>query len=162
MAEIHYKIIQDDLDPLLDRVKPLFSAMYREMKGMGLMLPLADDGADRWLESVLPTLGRFGIMAVASENNQLTGFAHGALKFLPGYLGNYKVGVITHIYVKESFRHQKVGQQLVKMLEKWFAGQQVHSVELQVIAGNVAKSFWEKAGYGPELIQYRKLGDKKL
>lgn len=144
---------------MLEQVRPLFSAMYREMKRQGLLLPLADDGADRWLNSIMPTLGRFGIVMAAAENGRLAGFAHGSIKFLPDYLGSHKTGVITHIYVQEASRDQHIGLKLVSMLEEWFREKQVYSVELQVIAGNDARLFWEKAGFRLELHQYRKMQD---
>ena len=156
MAEIVYKLISDETDPLLEQVRPLFAEMYRGMRGQGLMLPLADDGADTWFQGALATLGRFGIMAVAVEEGRLAGFAHGALKFLPDHLGGHKTGAITHIFVKPVYRKRYVGKHLLKLLEEWFLEKKVQSVELQVIAGNDAREFWERLGYSLELHQYRK------
>lgn len=157
MDEIRFRYITDDKDPALDQVRPLLAGMYREMRRQGLMLPLADDGADKWIDGIQSSLGRFGILAVVYSGNRLAGFAHGALKYLPDYLGGYRTGVITHVYVHEDLRGQKVGRRLVSLLEQWFGEKKVHSVELQVIAGNDARAFWEKAGYTLELLQYRKL-----
>jgi GNAT superfamily N-acetyltransferase len=162
MAEIVYKLISDGADPLLEQVKPLFAEMYRGMQAQGLMLPLADDGADTWLEGALATLGRFGIIAVAVEEDRLAGFAHGALKFLPDHLDGHKTGVVTHIYIKPGYRGQNTGRHLLELLEVWFAEKEVHSVELQVIAGNDARGFWERCGYSLELYQYRKFTGEQL
>jgi GNAT superfamily N-acetyltransferase len=156
MDNLHFKYVSDHMDPVLDSVRPLFSEMYRGMRAQGLMLSLSDDGADKWAEGMHSTLGRFAILAVAEEEGKLIGFAHGALKFLPDYLGSYRTGVITHVFVRPSHRRQDVGSKLVVMLEEWFEEKKVHSVELQVISGNPAKDFWEKAGYIQELVQYRK------
>ncbi len=42
--------------------------------------------------------------------------------------------------------------------EEWFAKQNVHSIELQVLSGNQpAIGFWEKLGYASELLQCRKV-----
>jgi GNAT superfamily N-acetyltransferase len=95
-------------------------------------------------------------------NEKVVAFAHGGLKFLPDYLGGQKTGVVTHIFVKASYRHRHIGHQLLSLLEGWFKEKKVHSIELQVIAGNDAREFWEKSGYSLELYQYRKFpGDIK-
>ena len=156
MAEIIYRLISDDTDPVLDQVRPLFTEMYRGMRAQGLMLPLADGGADNWFEGALATLGRFGAFATAVENGKLVGFAHGALKFLPDHLGGHKTGVVTHIFVKPDERKAGIGKHLLSLLEKWFGEKDVHSIELQVIAGNDARAFWERSGFALELYQYRK------
>ncbi|MCK5338561.1 MAG: GNAT family N-acetyltransferase, partial [Bacteroidales bacterium] len=76
-------------------------------------------------------------------------------------LGNKKVGVIKHVYVKDDQRNAGVGKALVQSLEKWFEGREVHSVELQVLFDNAqAVEFWDKLGYRRELLQYRKMRDK--
>jgi GNAT superfamily N-acetyltransferase len=156
MDNLHFKFVVDPTDPALDRIRPLFSEMYRGMRAQGLMLPLSDDGADKWVNGLHSTLGRFAILAIVEQEGKLIGFAHGALKFLPDYLDNYRTGVITHVFVRPSHRGQQIGSKLVVMLEEWFELKKVHSVELQVITDNPAKDFWEKAGYIQELVQYRK------
>ena len=156
MAEIKYKLLVDAEDPILGQVKSLFSEMYEGMLDQGLLLPLAVDGPDIWIEGIIPTLGRFGILALAIKGDKLIGFAHGTLKFLPDYLGGHKTGVVTHIFVKPEFRQGNVGQELLDMLEEWLKEKGVHSIEIQVIEGNDARRFWEKSGYSLELHQYRK------
>jgi GNAT superfamily N-acetyltransferase len=156
MNNLHFKLVANHMDPVLERIRPLFSEMYRGMRAQGLLLPLSDDGADKWVDGLQSALGRFAILAVAEEEGRLIGFAHGAVKFLPDYLGSYRTGVITHVFVRSSHRGQQVGSKLVVMLEEWFEEKKVHSVELQVTSGNPAREFWEKAGYTEELVQYRK------
>ena len=161
MAEIIYRLISNSADPLLDQVKPLFSEMYRGMQLQGLKLPLSEKGADTWFDGVLNTLGRFGTFTVAVHDKKLIGFAHGAMKFLPDYLGGHKTGVVTHIFVKPGFRNRHIGQKLLRLLEEWFYEQKVFSIELQVIHGNAAREFWERSGYDLELFQYRKFSGEK-
>lgn len=156
MDKLHFRFVTDPTDPALDRARPLFAEMYRGMRAQGLLLPLSDDGADKWSEGLHATLGRFAVLVVAEEEGKLVGFAHGALKFLPDYLGSLRTGTITHLFVKPTHRGQDIGSKLVVMLEDWFEQKKVHSVELQVITGNPARDFWEKAGYVQELVQYRK------
>ena len=65
MSEIIYRLVNGSQDPVLDQVKFMFREMYMEMGKQGLMLPLSDNGADKWLESLRVTVGRFGILAIA-------------------------------------------------------------------------------------------------
>lgn len=144
-------------DPDWDNVGKLFSRMYERMGELGLMLPLDDDGAEKWLRTTKNTSGKYGLLILASKGGKVIGFAHGLIKFLPDYLGGFAVGSITHIYVDEDSRRSGIGKALVSQLEEWFREKKVHSVELQVISGNPAgKEFWKSLGYQEELCQYRK------
>jgi ribosomal protein S18 acetylase RimI-like enzyme len=148
-------------DPALEKLESLFSAMYDYMSGSGLNIDLADDGAATWLKGAVQGLGRFGTLHVASIQEEIIGFAHGSIRLTPDYLGSKKVGVITHIYIDAEYRGRGVGERLVKELESWFKDKDVHSVELQVLAGNKRGiAFWEKLGYPLELNQHRKDGKK--
>ena len=150
--------LSDKQDQRLDDVAVLFGKMYDDMLGHGLMLTLADDGPQKWLDSVKKSLGRFGVLYISVSEKGISGFAHGSVRLTPDYLGNKKVGVITHVFVKDEERQEGTGKALVSSLEKWFVDQKVHSVELQVLSDNhPALGFWEKLGYRTELQQYRKL-----
>lgn len=155
------KEIIDKNDPAFKSVQALFSDMYSYMEANGLNIGLAEDGATSWLSGVKQGLGRFGTLCIASSGEEIIGFAHGSIGLTPDYLGNKKVGVITHIFVDGEYRGKGVGEKLVKQLEVWFRAREVHSVELQVLADNKAGiSFWEKLGYPAELYQHRKAGNK--
>jgi GNAT superfamily N-acetyltransferase len=95
-------------------------------------------------------------VALALAGDRVTGFAHGQVRFLPDYLGGYPVGAVTHVFVEPGVRKLGIARQLVEVVEKWLIERQVRSIELQVIQGNPASSFWAKLGYEPELSQYRK------
>lgn len=156
------KELTDGTDPAWEEVENLFQEMYQFMTEHGLQLPLSENGSSQWLASVKKGLGRFGIVFVCVHEDEIIGFSHGSIRLSPDYLGNKKMGVITHVHVKDAYRKNKSGTALVKALEGWFEKQQVHSVELQVLsANNSAISFWEKLGYDQELIQYRRIrGDR--
>ncbi|MEN8225774.1 MAG: GNAT family N-acetyltransferase [Bacteroidota bacterium] len=152
--------ITDRDDPVLTDVEHLFLDMYDYMQQHGLVIGLSSDGHQKWMEGMKNGLGRFGVLFVSLLNDKVTGFAHGSIRLSPDYLGNKKLGVITHIHLKESCRRQGAGNALVKALEVWFAEQHVHSVELQVLSDNLpARGFWNKLGYHDELMQCRKKGD---
>lgn len=149
--------LSDRNDPAWEEVEKLFKEMYQFMTDHGLQLPLSENGPAQWIGSVKKGLGRFGIVFVCVDEGEITGFSHGSIRLSPDYLGNKKMGVITHVHVKDEHRKKRSGAALVKALEEWFAKQQVHSIELQVLsANNSAISFWEKLGYNQELYQYRK------
>ena len=97
-------------------------------------------------------------MIIVVHDDKVVGFAHGALRFSPDYLGMMKTGIITHIFVSPEFRSRGIGSQMLKKLQDWFIQKDTHSVELQVVADNKeAMRFWEKTGYKLELKHYRKL-----
>jgi ribosomal protein S18 acetylase RimI-like enzyme len=158
MKELTYREIIDPDDKILYQVDILFLEMYEQMTELGLMIPLDTAGVRKWMNSIKKNLNRFGILEVALKNDRLVGFAHGAISITPDYLGNKKVGVVTHIYVQPFYRMSKVGRQLLNNLEKWFENKGVHSIELQVLHENAAAiKFWDEMGYHRELLQYRKL-----
>lgn len=138
-------------------INDLFARMYSRMDEMGLVLPLCEDGTEKWLKTAKNTSGKFGLVILVKVDDKAAGFAHGMIRFLPDYLGGFPVGSITHVYVDEEARRSGIGGDLVHILEEWFRLKKVHSVELQVITGNpVAREFWQKLGYREELLQYRK------
>jgi len=158
---INIRELTDKQDAVLEEVKVLFQEMYSYMETHGLMLGLASEGAEKWLNGITKGLGRFGVLYLASSNGKLIGFAHGAIRLIPDYLGNLKTGVITHVFVSKEYQAQGTGEELVHELEQWFKEQKVHSVELQVLADNhPAIGFWKKLGYQPELLQCRKMFDQ--
>ncbi|HNQ82597.1 MAG TPA: GNAT family N-acetyltransferase [Bacteroidales bacterium] len=161
MEKIEFIRLDNAELPDWDEIPGLFNEMYARMDEMGLMVPLAADGAQKWLRSTRNTAGKFGIVVLARIGEVPVGFAHGMIKFLPDYLGNHSVGLITHVFVKDIARKKGLGRELVKMLEGWFHDKNVHSIELQVINDNLpAQKFWENLGYRVELTQYRKIRSK--
>ena len=158
MDNIQFRQIDSSEIRTLNQVASLFSEMYKYMEDLGLMINLADDGTEKWINSLKKTLNRFSILVVAEDEGQTVGFAVGALSVTPDYLGNRKVGVVTHIFVRPKFREQKIATELLGKLEEWFEERKVHSIELQVLAENDdAIDFWKRMGYENELYQFRKL-----
>lgn len=144
-------------NPLLDQVEGLFLQLYDFMARTGLMMPLVEGGQGLWRKSVEKGLGRFGCLLVALQKDTVVGFAHGMIRFVPEYLGGYKVGYITHTFVSPNSRGRGLGRKMVSELEKWFSDRDVHSVEVQVLSQNdQAAGFWEELGFEKELIQLRR------
>lgn len=141
-----------------DTVKRLFTEYYAYFHSLGIKLPLADNGAELWLNTIYPSLNKLGMLPLAMKGGQIIGFAHGSVKLLPAYLGGHMVGVVQHVYVAVEYQRQGVAELMIDYLDAWFRKKQVHSVELQVIDGNdQARRFWEKMGFRIELQQMRRL-----
>jgi GNAT superfamily N-acetyltransferase len=144
-------------DPALDDVERLLGEMYEYMQQHGLMLPLAQNGAQKLRRSMESSLGRTGVLFVARNASGTAGFIHGMLRLTPDYLGGEVVGLLNHTYVREPFRKHGLGARLVSALNDWFVSKNVSSIELQVITGNTdAIEFWRSRGFAPELLQMRK------
>lgn len=140
----------------------MFGEMYDFMGSRGLLVGLSGDGAINWLGSARKTEGRFSNLLLATVDGMPAGFAFGALKYLPDYLGGEPTGVVTHIFVRERFRSQGIGRKLMEKLEEWFVARDARSVELQVLAANAgAMEFYAELGYEHELNQYRKFLKRK-
>ncbi len=90
-------------------VEKLFQAMYDYMEKHGLIIGLAKEGASKWGKGAKKGLGRFGVIYIASKGDEIIGFSHGSIRLTPDYLGNKKVGVITHIFVEGENRSKGVG-----------------------------------------------------
>lgn len=156
--EINIRVIRGPGDLALDKVKMLFEEMYDYMLDHGLMIKLAEYGAEKWLNGILKGLGRFGILCVAESENEVIGFSYGSIRIMPDYIGSMKTGIITHVFVSSKHRETGIGKKLVQALETWFDEKEVHSIELQVLTENVsAIDFWDKLGYSAELLQCRKI-----
>lgn len=142
-------------DERIAAVGPLLEAMYAEMGEQGPVRPLAMHGARNWMDGISSGLERFGRLSIAIEQDEVVGFAHGALKLLPEYQGGARMGHITHVHVLPGHRRSGVARALVASLDEWFHEKEVIGMEIHVVVGNEqARVFWERLGYRAELIQY--------
>lgn len=148
-------------DAYMDQIEILFAELYDYMANTGLLMPLIPHGEKLWRKSIEKLIGgRFGTLLAAVTGETVVGFAHGAIKFSPDYMGGLKVGYITQIFVSPEYRAKMIGKKLVEALEEWFKSKGVHSYELQVLCGNNnGMRFWESLGYKKELLQMRKMLD---
>jgi len=127
------------------------------MGAHGLLIPLADNGASIWRESVTRTLGRLSVLGIATRGDSVVGFAHGAVALLPAYLGGARIGQVNHVFVSPALRSGGIGRRLLDVLETWFHARGVSSLELQVLSRNEgAVRFWEREGFERELLQMRR------
>src|SRR5713101_1594099 len=79
----------------IDRIKPLWLALYQHQFEHGMLLRLPEGAFDAWVKSVAPFLGRFATVVVAEENGDILAFVAGRLRTLPPYFGSATVGTVS-------------------------------------------------------------------
>lgn len=150
----HPVVIRPGSSDDLDKVKPLWHALYRHQRQHGMELSLPESAYADWVASIVPFLGRFATVMVAEVDAQIIGFSAGRVRTMPPYFGSVTFGLISEVFVSETRRRGGTGKRLVSALIDWFAAQQITRVELQVVAGNSAGiEFYARLGWREELRQ---------
>jgi len=138
----------------LDRIQPMWQALYQHQFEHGMLLRLPDGAYDAWLKSIQPFLGRFASVVLAELNGEMVGFVAGRIRTLPPYFGSATIGAISEVFVSNQHRSRGIGQRLLAFALEWFAEQQITRVELQVVAGNPdGIRFYRQLGWHEELLQ---------
>jgi GNAT superfamily N-acetyltransferase len=138
----------------LDRIQPMWQALYQHQFEHGMLLRLPDGAYDAWLKSIQPFLGRFASVVLAELDGEIVGFVAGRIRTLPPYFGSATVGAISEVFVSDQHRSRGIGQRLLAFALKWFEDQQITRVELQVVAGNPdGIRFYRQLGWHEELLQ---------
>lgn len=126
-------------------------------RSLGLAFDLPADAAEKWLDSFQRTLGRFSFLWVVGEAGKVGAFLLARVKQSPAYLGGVQVGEISELYVDESLRGSGAGMELAETALKKFSELNLHSVEVQIQAGNHGGlAFWLKQGFKQDLTLVRK------
>lgn len=127
-------------------------------RSLGLAFPLPANAAQIWLDSFQRTLGRFSFLWVVGELGTVGAFLLARMKQSPAFLGAVQVGEISDLYVDERLRGSGAGTRLVDTAMRKFQELGLHSVEVQVQAGNEAGlEFWLKQGFHNDLTLVRKV-----
>jgi len=138
----------------MDRIKPLWHALYEHQAQHGMLLHLPEGAYEAWLKSMAPFLGRFASIVVAEQNGEIIGFVAGRIRTLPPYFGSATVGAISEVFVTDTCRGSGVGRRLLAFALEWFHAQNITRVELQVVAGNPdGIRFYRQLGWHEELLQ---------
>lgn len=154
------QINQNEMDSTFQRVEEMFVGMYRFMSDRGLTLTLKEGGERIWLKSMMPMLGKTNAIVVAFAEELPVGFAAGNVRISPAFLGNKKIGHLSHLFVDEDHRKYSLGRKLSEHLEEWFYQKNVELIELDVlIQSEDVIRFWERAGYRTEYIKMNKRPD---
>lgn len=142
----------------LPAVAALWDKLQDFHRSLGLAFAETEDASEKWLGSFQRILGRFSFLWVAGEKDGVQAFLLGRVKQSPPFLSGVQVGEISDLYVDESLRGSGVGAQLVELAMKKFKDLNVHSVEVQIQAGNDAGlAFWHKQNFKTDLTLVRKV-----
>src|SRR5882672_3206865 len=138
----------------VDRLDPLWGALYRHQAEHGMLLTLPDGAFGAWRRSMLPFLGRLAVIVVAEHAGAILGFVAGRVRTMPPYFGATPIGTISEVFVCEPHRGGGIGRQMLGSALEWFQSQKITRVELQVVAGNVhGLRFYSQLGWHKELVQ---------
>ncbi|NOH11590.1 MAG: GNAT family N-acetyltransferase [Chloroflexi bacterium] len=153
MSELNFREASAEDLPAVAKLWGKLDAFHRQL---GLAFPETEEAEQAWINSIERTLGRFSFVWLAEQDETPQAFLMGRYKRLPETLGGVFVGEISDLYVDESLRGKQVGARLVELAVKKFKELDVHSVEVQILAGNEgALEFWHKHGFEDELTQVR-------
>lgn len=141
---------------------PAAAALWQQLdayhRTLGLAFPIVEDAPQKWADSFQRTLGRFSFLWLAEQGGQPVGFLMARLKQSPAYLGAKQIGEISDLYVDPAARGGGVAAELVQAGMQKFAELNVHSVEVQIQAGNDrGLDFWHKHGFATDLTLVRKV-----
>ena len=133
----------------LDDVLLLWLGLMSEHEQLDPRLAVADGAGeimrDRLLQVIDSDARR---LFVAAVDGDLVGYASGSVVentvvFRVRYLGH-----ISDMYVAPPWRRQGIGRQLFVALRRWFRGQGLTSIELNVATLNpVGQTFWTGLGF---------------
>jgi GNAT superfamily N-acetyltransferase len=138
----------------MDRIKPLWHALYQHQFEHGMLLTLPEGAYEAWAKSIVPFLGRFAIVVVGERDGAIIGFVAGRIRTLPPYFGSAIIGTIGEVFVCESHRGAGIGRRILAFALEWFQAQQIARVELQVVANNHdGIRFYRALGWHEELTQ---------
>ena len=136
-----------DLDGLVD----LWLSMQRHMEESNRWIwRITEEGRGIVREKARKVLlDENSCVVVADRVGETVGFIYGQILRRTAYLPQ-SVGVISNIYVDESFRRLGVGGRLVEKLCQFFSAQDIEQVTLRYVIGNVeGERFWRKLGFEP-------------
>jgi GNAT superfamily N-acetyltransferase len=138
----------------LQRLEPLWWALYRHQGEHGMRLKLEQDAFSAWVDSLEPFLGRFAHVTIATLGSEIVGFIAARIRTLPPYFGRGQVGVITEVFVADEHRSLGIGRRMLDHTRAWYQENAVRRIELQVVAENPdGLRFYESLGWHRELIQ---------
>ena len=138
----------------LDKIGPLWQALYAHQAEHGMLLKLEDDAYQAWLQSMAPFLGRFANIVVAEMDGKIVAFVAGRIRTLPPCFGSQTIGTISEVFVSAELRGGGIGRRLLNFAMEWFKEQGIDRVELQVVAGNPdGIRFYQQLGWHEELRQ---------
>jgi len=96
------------------------------------------------------------IILVAEYDKKIVGYVLGDIALRSPVYKIKRIGILSDMYVLESFRGKGIARLLLQMLFKWFKSKNISNVELSVHSGNVLGiSVWDKCGFKGFMIKQR-------
>lgn len=91
---------------------------------------------------------------IAEHSGHAVGYCIAMVANYPPVFKRTKYGAISDLAVTGKCRRKKVGEKLVRRIEKWFLRRGLDRVELSVASANeVSNPFWRKMGYAPSMMR---------
>jgi GNAT superfamily N-acetyltransferase len=87
------------------------------------------------------------LVAVAELNRTPVGFCLAYIEGLPEWFDAEKIGLIRYLAVSKDYHQEGIGQMLVSFMLDWFRTNGIERVEVSVLKGIPATSFWSKLGF---------------
>lgn len=151
------QLSKNDDKLVYDALKAQFQKLYEFMRSKGLVMQLADDGAQIWMNSIHTTLGKLSNIFLAYNGDTVIGFVAGIIRISPAYLGNVKIGYLSHLFIHKEYRRTGLGEKLSLQIEQWFKDKNVDIIEVEVIMNNTnSNNFFQKLGYKEDIIKLTK------
>lgn len=141
---------------------PVVGKLWRKLQeyhlSLGLAFPLDESSTDKWISSFQRTLGRFSFLWLGSRDDQISAFLLARVKQSPAFLGGVQIGEISDLFVDDGLRGSGIGSLLTEIAINKFHELGVHSIEVQIQAGNdTGLAFWKKLGFQEDLTLMRKV-----
>ncbi|RPD91717.1 GNAT family N-acetyltransferase [Aureibaculum marinum] len=150
-------LTKHDSEVVFDTIKDQFKQLYDFMETKGLVMPLVENGPQIWMNSIKSTLGKLSNIYVAYDNKKIIGFVTGIIRLSPAYLGNKKIGYLSHLFIESEYRRSGAGEKLSKELDLWFKEKNVDLIEVEVIVDNLNSiNFFTKMQFEKDIIKLTK------
>lgn len=88
-------------------------------------------------------------LIIAVEEQDILGFLVARQELLPAWFGGSELGLIRYLAVKQEQQERGVGKALVLNTLAWFREKGIRRIELYVLDGLPASTFWKKLGFQP-------------
>ncbi|QCX38812.1 GNAT family N-acetyltransferase [Aureibaculum algae] len=151
------QLFKNDADHVFDTIKNQFTKLYGYMETKGLVMPLVENGSELWMNSIKSTLGKLSNIYIAYDNEIIIGFVTGIIRLSPAYLGNKKIGYLSHLFINSAYRRTGTGEKLAQEIEAWFKEKNVDLIDVEVIVDNGNSiNFFKKMGYKEDIIKLTK------
>ncbi|HSS97226.1 MAG TPA: GNAT family N-acetyltransferase [Terriglobales bacterium] len=151
-------LIRDGNETDLVAVARLWQRLNEYHHSLGLKFPQLENAPNLWIDSFRRTLGRFSFLWLAESAGKPQAFLLARVKQSAPFLGAVQVGEISDLFVADELRGAGVASQLVDRAMHKFGELAIHSVEVQIQAGNqTGLDFWLKQDFEPDLTLVRKV-----